>query len=62
MLIFKKTLTIFLTLLLLSSVIPIATLTASAETVKMGYIFETDVNIRKDATTSSDKVTSQYST
>ncbi len=56
MLNFKKTLTIFLTLILLLSTIPLVSLTASAETVKMGYIFETDVNIRKDATTSSDKV------
>lgn len=56
MLIFKKTLTIFLTLILLLSTIPLVSLSASAETVKMGYIFETDVNIRKDATTSSGVV------
>ncbi|MBE6776855.1 MAG: hypothetical protein E7542_01910 [Ruminococcaceae bacterium] len=56
MLNFKKTLTIFLTLILLLSTIPLVSLTASAETVKMGYIFETDVNIRKDATTSSGVV------
>lgn len=54
----KKTLTIFLTLILLVSAIPLVSLTTSAETVKMGYIFETDVNIRKDASTSSDKVAS----
>ncbi len=56
MLNFKKWLAFLLALTLLLSIIPFSTLSAAEETVKTGYIFETNVNIRKDATTSSDKL------
>ena len=56
MLKFKKSLAFVLTLVLTLSIIPFSALNVSAETVKIGYISKTDVNIRKDATTSSDKV------
>ncbi len=53
---FRKLLAFLLTFVLIVGVIPFSFLTVSAETVKMGYIYKTDVNIRKDATTSSEKV------
>ncbi len=52
----KKILALLLILVLCFSAVPISALTVSAETVKIGYISGEDVNIRKDATTSSEKV------
>ncbi len=52
----KKLTSLILVIILIIGVIPLSVLTASAETVKMGYIFETGVNIRSDATTASDIV------
>ncbi|MBR4100020.1 MAG: fibronectin type III domain-containing protein [Clostridia bacterium] len=53
---FKKLLAVVLTLCLCAAVIPFSALTVSAETVKIGYIFKTDVNMREDATTASKAV------
>lgn len=53
---FKKLLAFVLTLCLCAAVIPFSALTVSAEIVKIGYIFKTDVNMREDATTDSKAV------
>ena len=52
----QKIVAFTLTLVLIICAIPNLTVNPKADTIKLGYIFETGVNIRKDATTSSDKV------
>ncbi len=52
----KKLTAFILTFILLIGVIPLSYANAESQTFKLGYIFETGVNIRADATTSSEKV------
>ncbi len=49
----KKLTAFLLTLILIICIIPISSVFADSQTISMGYIFETNVNIRSDATTSS---------
>lgn len=51
----KKFLAVWLVITLLLGIVPFSTY-ATEEKIKMGYIFETNVNIRKNATTTSDKL------
>ncbi len=53
---FKKSLALVLTLIICITALPLSALTVAAETIKIGYISGEDVNIRKSASTSSDKV------
>lgn len=52
----KKFIAFFITIILVMGIIPLTVTKSQAETIKLGYIFETYVNIRKDATTTSEKV------
>lgn len=52
----KKLLSLLLALSLLLGIVPFSSLVKAEETTKVGYIFETNVNIRKDATTSSERI------
>ncbi len=52
----KKILAFLLVLTICFSAIPLSAITVSAETVKIGYISGENINIRKDATTSSAMV------
>ncbi len=52
----KKISALVLTVCLCLAVIPLSAVTASAATVKIGYIFKTDVNMRADASTASKAV------
>jgi hypothetical protein len=51
----KKSLALILALMICITALPFSALTVSAESIKIGYISGEDVNIRKDATTTSDK-------
>ncbi len=50
----KKVVAFTLTLVLIICAVPLFTAATEADTIKLGYIFETGVRIRKDASTSSD--------
>ena len=52
----KKLIAILMVFVLTAVIIPFSVINVSAETVSMGYIFEDGVNIRADATTSSEKI------
>lgn len=52
----KKITAVLLVFVLTLVIIPLSAFTVAAETISMGYIFETNVNIRADATTNAAKI------